>query len=202
MIPVPESVTYYWAEPTNQAAVNLLVDRTEIPPDLELEEVEQFEVASLAAQRVRLDFWRLLRQLWSATWGEAVRTALPEARLLNFEAHRDFQTDAITPSIEEAWAERATFGLFEVSGQGKLVTRLMFADKRCRELVLSFYFINTDGEWTISDALELGPDWSNDEGWRSTRLTVDRGANHGGFDLDDAAQATRNATGLLSDAIR
>lgn len=55
MITIPESVAFYWADPTNRAAVNVLADGTDIPPDLTLEEAERFVVASLASQRVRVD---------------------------------------------------------------------------------------------------------------------------------------------------
>ena len=63
MITIPESVAFYWADPTNRAAVNVLAGSTEVPPDLGWEEVEQFELACLSAQRVRVDLWRLLRSI-------------------------------------------------------------------------------------------------------------------------------------------
>lgn len=81
MIAVAPSILFYWGEPTNRAAVNLLAGKTEVPPDLTLDEVERFETATLAARRIKVDLWRLLRSLWTATWDVSVREAFPTARL-------------------------------------------------------------------------------------------------------------------------
>jgi hypothetical protein len=55
-------------------------------------------MANLAAYRVRVDFWRLLRSLWSATWGDAVRSELPAARLLTYGDHASVPSNELTPS--------------------------------------------------------------------------------------------------------
>ncbi len=95
MITVPESVLFYRSDPANMAAVNVLAEVEDIPADLTLQEAERFALANLAAHRVRVEFWRFLRQLWTATWGKAVHAAFPSARLLTYGEH-------------EAWGDEET----------------------------------------------------------------------------------------------
>ena len=164
MITLPESVAFYWREPINMAAINVIAPGMDVPSDLTLEEAERYELASLAARRVRVDFWRLLRTLWSATWGEAVRGGLPAARLLTYGEHRAFADEIeiwANPSIEHAWGRRATCGVYDVRGHGRLFTSLGLTE-RDREIELKFYLYDADGSCGITDDLDLGPDWSDD----------------------------------------
>ena len=54
------------ADSLQQSGINVLSGSDEVPPDLGLAEAERFELASLAARRVRVEHWRLLRALWAA----------------------------------------------------------------------------------------------------------------------------------------
>ncbi len=169
MITVPESVSFYWSDPANMAAVNVLAEVEEIPADLTLQESERFALATLAAHRVRVELWLLLRQLWSVTWGDAVRAAFPSARLLTYGEHVDFDEDGPVPSIDCAWEERATIGVFDLPGGTSLFTYLGFA-RGDREIELRFYVFDTDESNTTSDDLDLGADWGDDgESQRVTR---------------------------------
>lgn len=144
MITIPEGVSFYSGDPTHRAAVNLLVERADVPADLDLGAVEQFETAALAAQRVRLDFWRLLRQLWSAVWPEAVVSAFPLASLQTYGEHQAFTIDELVPSVARAWEGNVTFGIFTLP-HGRLVTRLRFRDAAWRQPELGFYLIDAAG---------------------------------------------------------
>ena len=170
MIAIPESLTFYWGDPTNRAAINLLAGRTEMPLDLSLDEVEHFELASLAAQRVRVDFWRLLRSIWSATWDGPVRAAFPSARLLSYGEHRSYPYDEADPSVNSTWDTRQLHGIFALPGHGHLGTCVWFPDKRNEcELETGFYLADANGDCTISNDLEIGPEWTDyGNGWRVT----------------------------------
>ena len=163
MITVPESVLFYRSDPANMAAVNVLAEVEDIPADLTLQEAERFALANLAAYRVRVEFWRLLRQLWTATWGEAVRAAFPTARLLTYGEHEAWGDDEspATPSLDYAWEDRATTGVFELPGGESLFTYLGFAHGD-REIQLKFYVFDRDESNTTSDGLDLGSDWTDD----------------------------------------
>ena len=165
MITIPESVAFYWADPTNKTAVNVLADRTDIPPDLTLEEAERFEVALLAAQRVRVDLWRLLRSVWSATWGATTLTEFPTARLLTYGGHSDYLGIDYTPSVKRAWEEGLRYGIFDLPGRGGLVTFIQLTSSH-QELEVGFCFANQKGNWTVADQLALGPAWADvEDGW-------------------------------------
>ncbi|MBC6718665.1 hypothetical protein H9Q09_21000 [Aurantimonas sp. DM33-3] len=170
MIVIPESVAFYWSEASNRAAVNVLTTDGAVPPDLSLEEVEQFELAVLAARRVRVDFWRLLRQIWTATWNAAVEAELSSARLLNFGGHSDYtHEESVVPSVDNAWTKRATYGVFDLPSGNQLVTCIQLKE-RDQELELWFYVVDSDGDTSATDGLDLGADWEDDgEGRRTTR---------------------------------
>ena len=175
MIPIPDSVKFYWGDAINRAAINVLGGSTEVPTDLTLPEMERFELANLAARRVRVEYWRLLRTLWSASWGESVRTGLLDARLLSYGEHKAFtqQTDELAdPSIETAWTTHATAGVFDLPGRGQLFTRLAFIEKES-EVLLQFYLAEGRENFAISDGLDLGMHWG-DDGYsrRQTRLSL------------------------------
>ena len=163
MITIPESVAYYWRDPINMAAVNVLAVAVEVPGDLALSEAERFELATLAARRVRVEFWRLLRQLWSATWFEAVRAAFPSARLLTYGEHQGFTTfdPDSDPSVDYAWREQATAGVFDLRNGKRLFTSLVLKNGDC-EIGLEFYTIDKDNIVVTSDDLNLGTDWEDD----------------------------------------
>ena len=153
MITIPDSVAFYWGDAINRAAINVLGGSGEAPSDLSLPELERFELANLAARRVRVEYWRLLRTLWSASWGEAVRSVLPGARLLGYGEHRAFalHTDPLAdPSMDAAWTTHATAGVFDLPGRGLLFTRLAFVEDEC-EMALQFYLAETQGGFAIGD---------------------------------------------------
>lgn len=171
MIAVPDSVAYYWRDPVNEAALNVLGDAGEVPGNLTLDEAEQFALAALAARRVRVEFWRLLNGLRKAVWDEAVRAAFPGARLLSYGEHQAITNKVeqfADPSIDHAWAERAMAGVYRLRDGAHLFTGLRLSE-RDRVLSLELYHWSTDETTALTDELDLGPDWADDgEGRRTT----------------------------------
>lgn len=169
MIAVPESVAYYWGDPVNEAALNVL-GAADVPGDLSLDEAEQFALAALAARRVRVEFWQMLNRLRAAVWDEAVRGAFPGARLLSYGEHqaaaRDWEHLA-DPSIEHAWVERAVAGVYRLRDGAHLFTGVRLSE-RDRQLSLSFYHWSGEPEPTtaLTDDLDLGADWTDDDNGR------------------------------------
>ena len=202
MISIPESVAFYWADPTNKAAVNVLSNGTDVPPDLTLEEAERFEVASLAAQRIRVDLWRLLRSTWSATWESAARSEFPTARLLTYGEHSNSAGDDYTPSVKRAWDDRMRHGIFHLPGLGRLVTFIQLVGND-QSLEVGFGFADQNGTWTVGDVVELGPEWTTDaEGWRVAGSGHIRMAGgDAGIDLTSLATLCRSALAALKAAL-
>jgi len=205
VITVPESLSFYWSDPANMAAVNVLADVEAVPADLTLHEAERFTLATLAASRVRVEFWRFLRQLWSATWGEAVGTAFPLARLLTYGEHEDFgdEDDYATPSVDFAWEDRATTGVFDLRGGRSLFTYIGFANGD-REIEMKFYVFDPDEGNATSDGLDLGANWTDDgESQRITRpgLVTFASRDHE-IDTKRLASLASDAAVALSAAVR
>lgn len=171
MIAIPDSVAYYWHDPVNEAALNVLGDAGEVPGDLSLDEAEQFTLAALAARRVRVEFWQLLNGLRGAVWDEAVRTAFPGARLLSYGEHQAVARkieQLADPSTDHAWAERAVAGVYRLRDGAHLFTGLRLSE-RDRVLSLELYHWSTEETTALTDELDLGADWSDDgEGRRMT----------------------------------
>lgn len=204
MIAIPESLAYYWADPINMAAVDVLSKSPVVPADLGLDEAERFELAGLAADRVRVDFSCFVRRLWSATWGTAVREMLPTARLTTYGGHQTFMAiDPLAdPSMGHAWTSRGAPGVFTLPDRKQFFTRLAFLE-RDREIGLQFYFVNTDETYSTSDKLELGDEWSDDG--EHCRITVSGlfCLAHGDrkIDVDPLAAVARRAAMALAAAL-
>lgn len=173
MIAVPESVTFYWSDPVNRAALHVMGGGTEVPADLSMAEAERFELAALAARRVRVEHWTLLRTLWTATWGEATRAHLPAARLLDYGGHRAFAASKAEPfadpSVAFAWDNAGHCGVLAVPDRGHLFAGLWLIHE-ASEVQLQFYLLDARESCGLSDGLDLGADWGEDgSGRRETR---------------------------------
>jgi len=205
VIAIPESLAFYWADPINMAAVDVLSKSTLVPADLGLDEAERFEIATLAADRVRVDFSRFLRQLWAATWGVAVREFMPTARLLSYGRHQNFTTtiDPLAdPSMGYAWESRGTPGVLVLPDQRELFTRIALIE-RDSEIGLQFYFADADERYSTTDGLELGSDWSDDgDNRRVTRQGLFRLTNRDQeVDAEPILAAARLAATTLASAL-
>ena len=205
MITIPDSVVFYWGDAVNRAAVNVLAVSTGVPGALTLAEAERFELANLAARRVRVEYWGMLRALWAATWEGAVRRHLPSARLLTYGGHLAFadEIEALAqPSVDQCWSERAASGVFDVAGHGRLFTRLALVENE-REAELGFYLIGSDQSCAVTDGLELTPDWTDDGDSRRVTtpglLPLDRG--EGRLDPQPFAALALGAASALAAAL-
>ncbi len=164
MITIPDSVMFYWGDAVNRAAVNVLAGSAEVPGDLTMPEAARFELAALAARRVRVEYWGMLRALWSASWEQAVRAHFPSGKLLTYGGHRSFTNDIealADPSVDHAWQQGAVSGVFDLARHGRLFTRVGLVENE-REGELQFYLIGPDQNCSVTDDLDLGPDWGDD----------------------------------------
>lgn len=205
MISVPESVAFYWGDAVNRAAINVLAGSREVPGDLTLAEAERFELANLAARRVRVEYWTMLRALWSATWGAAVRTHLPRAKLLTYAGHRAFWNDVdplSDPSVDQTWTKNAACGVFELPGQGRLFTSVFLTAGEA-EVELKFYLWDVEESATVSNELEIGAGWGNDGSDRRVTipsLTLVKSPQ--GIDPEPHASVAGDALAALAAALR
>ena len=203
MISVPESVAFYWGDPVNRAALNVMGGSTEVLTDLSMAEAERFELAALAARRVRVEYWTLLRALWSATWDDAVRAHLPTAQLLGYGAHRAFMAKAdeptADPSVAYAWDNTGQCGVFSLPDRGHVFTALWLVEE-AREVQLQFYLLDTEESCALSDGLDLGPDWGVDElSRRETRVgLLPFTRTEAGIDPASAAAVADKAMAVLA----
>lgn len=164
MIAIPDSVRFYWHDAVNRAALNVLAGDGEVPLELSWYEAERFELAQLAARRVRVEYRGLLRALWSASWEAAVRAQLPKAKLLSFGGHRGFARDIDlhdTVTVKGVWEKRAVSGVFALSSSSQLFTRLALKENET-SVELAFYHWDAVGRTALSDGLDLGLNWTND----------------------------------------
>ena len=168
MIQAPEGAVFYFADAADQAAVRLMADVDELPPDLDFRELESFATARLAAERVKLDLWRLLRSVWSATWGEAL-ASLTHARPFTLAEHDDCLGDGedYSPTVETAWDERWS-GWGYHWNNGALLTGVKIDDGGRLSLIV--YAADVRGR-TDHRLDELGEAWERDDAewlvWRS-----------------------------------
>jgi hypothetical protein len=141
--------------------VDLIVIDKGPPADLELDELNAYYTAGLAAQRVKLDMWRFLTGFWAETWGEAMK-AMPAATLLNFGGHSD--VFALSPTLGVAWSDRQTYGVHKLPGDVCFATGVFLVENDQR-VELAFSMFTTGGvELTLAFAPSI--DWRvNEERW-------------------------------------
>lgn len=191
MIAIPESVRFYWHDAVNRAALNVLAGGGEVPPELSWSDAERFELAQLAARRVRVEYRSLLRALWSASWEAAMRSHLPAAKLLTFGGHRDFaqEVDTLTTvTVEDVWEEGAVSGVFTLSDRSRLFIRLALTENESA-VELSFYLYDAAGGTAVSDGLDLGPTWTDDGEDRRTTVAGALPIDVSGSSIDPAPMA-------------
>jgi hypothetical protein len=160
MVETPEGAAYYFADAADQAAVRLVADAEEIPPDLDFDELETFETARVAAERVRLDLWKMLRGAWSATWGEALASFV-HARPFTLGEHEDCLGDGddYSPTVETAW-DVGWSGWGYHWNRGVLLTGVRLDE--VGRLSLIVYAADAKGR-TDPRLDELGGAWARDE---------------------------------------
>ena len=160
MIQAPEGAVFYFADAADQAVVRLMADVDELPPDLDFKELESFEAARLAAPRVKVDLWRLLRGVWSATWGDALASVI-HARPFTLAEHDDCLGDSenYSPTVETAWEDRWSGWGYHWNG-GVRLTGVRIDDSGRLSLIV--YAANAKGR-TDARLDELGEGWERDD---------------------------------------
>lgn len=183
MIEMPESLRVFWSSRGDNTAIALLADNTELPGDLTSEELPRFTAGQAGAERVKADFWRFLSDVWRATWGEALRTVFPDARLGVVGEY-----DEEPPSVAGVWENRALNNWAEI-GDGRWLQTSAWVDGDFpAALKLGFFMDDSD------DADSFGDAWNmSDDSWRNT---VDRIALPGSGPFDPTALRHRAEAAL------
>ena len=95
ILKLSEPLQFYFENKQHMSAINQIIELDSIPIGLTWEEVEQYNIAKVSALTTQLDYWRLMRELWDASWGKAlVNSAYKEVDL-------DFYEDEY--SMEFVW---------------------------------------------------------------------------------------------------
>jgi len=154
-IDVPESLRFFWGSRGDNAAIARLAENTEPPDDLSWEELPLFATGLASADRVKADLWLFLYDAWGATWGAALKTVIPDARLGMISEYED---DA--PSVTRVWEERAINNWTEIGRDRWLKTAVWVDGDFPAVLKLGF---------TFGDDSDFGDAWTPpDDEWRST----------------------------------
>ncbi len=72
IIPLTEGLQFYFANSSQQAAIDQILAQKDPPADLSWDEMEQFIDARLSAHSVQVDYWKLMKMICQATWGNVL----------------------------------------------------------------------------------------------------------------------------------
>jgi len=150
---LPASLRFYRSSRANRSALDLIISKPELPADLRWDEVLAFHDAAMAAQRVQLDYFALLYKVWQATWGTAKKellrsTSEPTVAELSSEWGL---------SVSDVWYQ-GLFCRIDLRDRVSMWCGVSFADNE-KEISLYFYISSRNGDYLLSDGLNLSADW-------------------------------------------
>jgi hypothetical protein len=190
MIDLPEGAAFYLADAADRAAVRVMSKVEDFPADLDFEELESFGVAQLTAFRVKVDLWRMLRNVWRATWGAAVETHLPDAKALSLGEHENLLGDGddYSPTFEMAWDEKWSGWGFSLGG-GVLLTGVRLSEGGRLDLIV----YSTTAKGDVDEKLDALLDaWKRDDEeflvFSGVKVAVDGGTSFDEAPLKVAAE--------------
>ena len=197
-----KAVMFYASDHAHRRSVDALLNVNDAPDDLTLAELEDFEAAQLAAQKVRFDLWLLLRSVWRQTWGASVVARWPRISPLNVGQHASVMTHipSHVPDVKAFWERKETYGAYILPSKQFLLTGVRLID--AKELAVFCWIVKSDG-YDLDETLDLGPNWYvDDDDWSVARSPVAE------FDLQTSAvsveslrQTTDAATNSIAEAI-
>jgi hypothetical protein len=84
VVNLSQEMRFYFGDKANQAAIREVLNGP--GNDFGWEELSKFYDAWLSAQKIRVEYWRFMREAWARIWGEAVReSSLNETDFLAYE---------------------------------------------------------------------------------------------------------------------
>ena len=160
-----EPLSYYLKNDKNRQAVQSLLDSKKPPSDLSWEDLERYYQARMAAEQVRLDFWKLCKEVWMKTWG-----AVDIAKNLNVSQVQSGWKDGEFGQ-DQVWDEGFIYQVFDRSGEHLEYVFYVTIDCDTKEIYLKFYATDQKKDYSKSNNLSLGNDWKKDPD-DDTRVTV------------------------------
>lgn len=193
IITVPESLAYFFADEKNRQAVVTILEIKKAPSDLSWDDLEQYHLARLASEQVRVDYWRLALQVWRATWGQAFDAnslGLTEIKPEEYEGENQ-------PS--SVWDEDRLYLLFNRKKDGSTLY-LGVSTNENSEVELHLYIEDSNKDYGISNSLPLSTLWKDvsDDDTRVTGKGLASLSSGKTVDLSKLQQAATDAVEALS----
>mgnify|MGYP006425295639 CR=1 FL=1 len=193
---VPESLRSYFTDRAVQSVVDHMLESkaSDVPPDLDWNEIRDFHMAHASAAKVRADHAILLLDLWDAVWADALR---------EHGITQDFPLNEYVkgakPSPQVLWNDS--------------LYRIHRCVKRDEDLFITNTFIYEDGEVYISLEYEKDGDWvelsSIPSGWEKDddnsysfsdkSVTIQKDTTH--LDITPLQQAAQEAVAAVVQAV-
>lgn len=115
-VPVPESLRSYFTDPAIRSVVDHMLDAkaSELPTDLDWDEISDFHRAHASAAKVRADYAVLLLELWDAVW----KAPLKDNEITEDVPFSKYPDDTL-PSPKVVWDD-CLYRIFEVGKDVRL----------------------------------------------------------------------------------
>lgn len=148
ILKIPESLQFYFENEQHVSAINQIIESDSLPIGLTWEEVEQYNVAKVSALSTQLDYWRFMKELWSATWGKALASSAYK------EVDPVFYDDEY--SMEFVWDD-SFYKAYEY--KGSTIYFYCWSPENA-DVQLGFSIESTDCQNGVSNNLELSDGWA------------------------------------------
>jgi len=166
VVNLSEEMKFYFADKANQSAIRQVLGGP--GEDFGWDELDQFYDVWLSAQKVKVGYWRLMREIWDCTWGEAIRqSSLQEVNFWGCEMKGDWYGGE--NFLDSVWSYSDRYGYFYKgfgSGRSDEDWEVMLGVWGSRdELALGFSCYRHEG-YVLDMKIEEG-DWSQswEESW-------------------------------------
>lgn len=165
MIQIPESISFYLRDPITMTSVDTLLNRDRKTPKLDFNGTEHFELARLAAERVRFDHWRLARLILDQTWAKAIHQIYPNATIMDPIELKAADFSDYIQDMQKVWTQ-PFYAVFRLTRTGYLISHVHIrylsdhiptADI---ELAFDYYVKNSWGSWRRKPG-KPAQDWTN-----------------------------------------
>lgn len=159
-IAVSAPLQYYLADEAHQNAIDDVIAanlsgaspksrRQRLPQDLTWNELEAAHNATIAALKVQVDFWSLLKNAWDTTWGSVASVRKLKGKEVppgDYEGER---------GLGSVWEYSYLYKYFDLDS-GHLLLGCYFPPEHGLQLVMYF---SQDKDYSLSNDLPLSDQW-------------------------------------------
>jgi hypothetical protein len=184
ILQIPESLQFYFENSQQAGAIQQILEMDSLPLGLTWEEIEHYQMAKISAQTTQFDYWKLMKDLWQLSWGEAVGKKFKEISPEEYEGEN---------SVEYTW-ENLFYKMFNYEN-GHLVLGCRANDGE--GIYLTFYVESPKFNYEISNNLDLSDYWNkqvDDSRWTKDGLVE---TNHAEIDVSVLVELAKEAIGKL-----